>query len=169
MNGMLWTGWGGQGPGAGTQVLTGSVELGLCPGEHGTRVSHMLGHGCQAQGRVEASRGAPRLLYWGSPSQRSLQGARWCLPFTGEESEASEPPVPGPPASEGAELGLDPASLPPRPRCPSLTLPAAEAPPSPGYGSPGCPPGLSPGSTAALIDSPGGVSRWLNFFSASVV
>lgn len=22
------------GPGAGTQVLTGSVELGLCPGEH---------------------------------------------------------------------------------------------------------------------------------------
>ena len=112
-------------PGAGTQVLTGSVELGLCPGEHGTRVSHVLSHGCQAQGRVEASRGAPRLLYWGSPSQRSLQGARWCLPFTGEEPEASEPPVPGPPASEGAELGLDPASLPPRPRCPSQALPAA--------------------------------------------
>lgn len=135
----------------------------------GTRVSHVLGHGCQVQGRVEASRGAPAFstgAHLHSAPYREHSGASLSQV---RNPRLPEPPVPGSLASEGAELGLDPASLPPSPRCTPQPCLAAEAPSSPGYGSPGCPPGLSPGDAAALIDSAGGVSRWLSFFSVSMV
>ena len=84
-------------------------SAGRCARESpGTRVSRVLGHGCQVQGRVEVSRGVPRLLYWGSPSQRTLQGARWCLPLTDEEPEAPRAACPRSPGFRGDRAGAGP-------------------------------------------------------------
>lgn len=91
----------------------------------GTRVSRVLGHGCQAQGRVEASRGAPHLLYWGSPSQRTLQGAQWCLPLTGEEPEAPRAPCPRFPGFRGGRAGAGPGLPPSKSPLHSSALPGS--------------------------------------------